>query len=114
MGSTYYSTQSCYADDVWADTKISSISLKIDSSIEAGDSNNDVDVTHFPSRYCSVDDVEVTNEPSDEWKSGARPKIKGYIIFRRRCLFWNRYYKSDISVSGNDASVTSVSRSGKI
>ena len=47
--------------NVWADTKISSISLKIDSSIEAGDSNNDVDVT-TSSRYCSVDDVEVTNE----------------------------------------------------
>lgn len=61
--------------NVWADTKITSISLKIDSSIEAGDSDCDVDVT-TSSRYCSVDDVEVTNEPSDEWKSGARPKIK--------------------------------------
>lgn len=61
--------------NVWADTKITSISLKIDSSIEAGDSDSDVDVT-TSSRYCSVDDVEVTNEPSDEWKSGARPKIK--------------------------------------
>lgn len=61
--------------NVWADTKITSISLKIDSSIEAGDSDSDVYVT-TSSRYCSVDDVEVTNEPSDEWKSGARPKIK--------------------------------------
>ena len=83
--------------NVWADTKITSISLKIDSSIEAGDSNCDVDVT-TSSRYCSVDDVEVTNEPSDEWKNGARPKIKGYIIFGRGCLFWYRYTKSDISV----------------
>ena len=98
--------------NVWADTKISSISLKIDSSIEAGDSNNDVDVT-TSSRYCSVDDVEVTNEPSDEWKSGARPKIKVTLSSDGDAYFGTGITKSDISVSGNDASVTSVSRSGK-
>lgn len=87
--------------NVWADTKITSISLKIDSSIEAGDSDCDVDVT-TSSRYCSVDDVEVTNEPSDEWKSGARPKIK-VTLSSDGVVLWHRYYKKCISVSGNDA-----------
>ena len=98
--------------NVWADTKITSISLKIDSSIEAGDSDCDVDVT-TSSRYCSVDDVEVTNEPSDEWKSGARPKIKVTLSSDGDAYFGTGITKSDISVSGNDATVTSVSRSGK-
>ena len=98
--------------NVWADTKITSISLKIDSSIEAGDSDSDVDVT-TSSRYCSVDDVEVTNEPSDEWKSGARPKIKVTLSSDGDAYFGTGITKSDISVSGNDATVTSVSRSGK-
>ncbi len=98
--------------NAWADTKISSISLKIDSSIEAGDDNSDVDVT-TSSRYCSIDDVEVTNEPSDEWKSGTRPKIKVTLSSDGDAYFGTGISKSDISVSGNDASVTSVSRSGK-
>lgn len=98
--------------NVWADTKITSISLKIDSSIEAGDSDSDVYVT-TSSRYCSVDDVEVTNEPSDEWKSGARPKIKVTLSSDGDAYFGTGITKSDISVSGNDATVTSVSRSGK-
>ena len=42
--------------NVWADTKITSISLKIDSSIEAGDSDSDVYVT-TSSRYCSAGGV---------------------------------------------------------
>lgn len=33
--------------NVWADTKISSISLKIDSSIEAGDSSNGCGSDYF-------------------------------------------------------------------
>ena len=57
--------------NVWADTKITSISLKIDSSIEAGDSDSDVDVT-TSSRYCSVDGVE----------ERCKTKDQGYIILR--------------------------------
>ena len=93
--------------NVWADTKISSISLKIDSSIEAGDSSNDVEVT-TSSRYCSVDDVEVTNEPSDEWKNGARPKIKVTLSSDGDAYFGTGINKSDISVSGNDANVAAL------
>ena len=93
--------------NVWADTKITSISLKIDSSIEAGDSDSDVDVT-TSSRYCSVDDVEVTNEPSDEWKSGARPKIKVTLSSDGDAYFGTGINKSDISVSGNDANVAAL------
>ena len=93
--------------NAWADTKISSISLKIDSSIEAGDSSNDVEVT-TSSRYCSVDDVEVTNEPSDEWKNGARPKIKVTLSSDGDAYFGTGINKSDISVSGNDANVAAL------
>ena len=56
-------------------TKISSVSLKISSEIEAGDSGSDVTVTSSSSKF-SVEDVEVTNEPDDEWEDGDKPKIK--------------------------------------
>ena len=39
--------------NVWADTKISSISLKIDSSIEAGDSSNDVEYKEVDGDDCA-------------------------------------------------------------
>ena len=41
-------------------TKINSVPLSIDSEIVVGD----------------IDDVVITNEPSDEWDDGDKPKLK--------------------------------------
>ena len=43
-------------------TEIDSISLDVESNIEAGDSSGDVDVTCDSGDYY-VDDIEITNEP---------------------------------------------------
>lgn len=73
-------------------TKISSISLKIISEIEAGDSGSEVTVTTSSSKY-SVEDTEVTNEPDDEWEDGDKSKSKGYVRSRRGLLLCFRIFK---------------------
>ena len=50
-------------------------SRHIDSEITAGDSSSDVRVTTNSSRY-DVDEVEVTNEPRDEWEGRDKPKLR--------------------------------------
>ena len=95
-----------------AATKISSVSLKIESDILAGDSSSDVDVTTSSSKY-SVDDVEVTNEPNDEWEDGDKPKIKVTLEADDDYYFPSGLSKSSVSISGSDGSVTSVSRDGE-
>lgn len=55
-------------------TKITKIYLTVDSSIEVGDSENDVTVSSTDSTY-TIDDWEVTND-SGEWEAGDKPKIK--------------------------------------
>ena len=77
--------------------KISSISLRIDSEIVAGDSGSDVDVT---------------NEPRDEWEDGDKPKLKVTLTAAEDYYFpTSGLTKSDVSLSGDDGTVTSVSRS---
>lgn len=55
-------------------TKITKIRLTIDSSIEVGNDNTDVNVTTDDSSY-SVEEVEVTNDDG-EWRSGDVPRVK--------------------------------------
>lgn len=91
-------------------TKISSVSIKISSDIEAGDSDSDVDVTTSSSKY-SVDDVEVTNEPDDEWEDGDKPKLK-ITLEADDDYYFGSFTKSSVTLSGSDGTVTSVSRDG--
>lgn len=91
-------------------TKISSVSLKISSDIEAGSSESDVEVTTSSSKY-SVDQVSVTNEPSDEWEDGDKPKLKVTLEADDDYYFASGFAKSSVSISGSDGTVTSVSRS---
>lgn len=56
-------------------TEIDSISLDVESNIEAGDSSGDVDVTCDSGDYY-VDDIEITNEPKNGWDDGDKPKLK--------------------------------------
>ncbi len=93
------------------ETKITSVSLQIDSDITAGDSDSDVEVTSSSSRY-DVDDVEVTNEPDDEWEEDDKPRLKITLTAEDGYYFASgSVTKSDVSLSGDDGTVTSVSRS---
>lgn len=93
-----------------AETKVSSVSLTIDSDIEAGGSGSDVEVTASSSKY-SVEDVDVTNEPSDEWEDGDKPKLKVTVSAADDYYFTSGFSKSSIDISGDDGTVTSVTRS---
>lgn len=76
-------------------TKISSVPLSIESEIVVGD----------------IDDVVITNEPSDEWDDGDKPKLKITLYADDDYYFASGFSKSSISLSGSDGTVTSVSRS---
>ena len=56
-------------------TKINSVPLSIESEIEAWDTDSDVTVSTSSSEF-DIDDVVITNEPSDEWDDGDKPKFK--------------------------------------
>ncbi len=92
-----------------ADSKISSVTLTITSYIEAGDDDSDVDVSTTSSHYY-VDDVTIVNEPSGEWSSGAKPRIKVTLEASDGYAFSSSFSKSNVTIKGNDATVTSVSK----
>lgn len=93
-----------------AGTKISSVPLSIESEIQAGDTDSDVTVSTSSSKF-DVDDVAVTNEPSDEWDDGDKPKLKITLYADDDYYFASGFSKSSVSLSGSDGTVTSVSRS---
>lgn len=76
-------------------TKINSVPLSIESEIVVGD----------------IDDVVITNEPSDEWDDGDKPKLKITLYADDDYYFASGFSKSSVSLSGSDGTVTSVSRS---
>ena len=92
-----------------AATKIGSISLEINSNISAGDYGGDVDVDTDSSKYY-VDDVQVTNEPKNGWEDNDKPKIKVTLIADDDYYFPSTLSKSDVDLSGDDGTVTSISR----
>ena len=95
----------------FAATSISSIKLDIDSNISSGDSDSDVEVsTHSDSAHYEVSDVEVTNEPSGEWKDSSRPKLKVTITADDDYKF-SSISKSDVTLYGSDGTVTSIKKS---
>ena len=94
-----------------AASSISSIKLDIDSQITSGDDSSEVEVTtHSDSAHYEVSDVEVTNEPSSEWKDSSRPKLKVTISADDDYKFGS-ISKSNVDLYGDDATVTSVKKS---
>ncbi len=94
-----------------AATSISSIKLDIDSNISSGDSDSNVDVTvHSDSAHYEVSDVEVTNEPSSEWKDSSRPKLQVTLTADDDYKFGS-ISKSDVDLYGSDGTVSSVKKS---
>ena len=91
-------------------TKINSVPLSIESEIEAGDTDRDVTVSTSSSKF-DIDDVVITNEPSDEWDDGDKPKLKITLYADDDYYFASGFSKSSVSLSGSDGTVTSVSRS---
>ena len=91
-------------------TKINSVPLSIESEIEAGDTDSDVTVSTSSSKF-DIDDVVITNEPSDEWDDGDKPKLKITLYADDDYYFASGFSKSSVSLSGSDGTVTSVSRS---
>ena len=75
--------------------EIDSISLDVESNIEAGDSSGDVDVTCDSSDYY-VDDVEITNEPKNGWDDGHRPKLKVTLEAEDDYYFSSDLSKNDV------------------
>lgn len=98
------------AASAMASTKITDVSLNVDSQIEAGDSECSVDVSANSHEYY-VDDVEVTNEPKDEWEDNDKPKLKVTVRAESGYTFDSGLGKSDVDLDGSDGKVTSVSRS---
>ena len=93
-----------------AASTISSVSLTIDSNISVGDSDSDVEVSTNSSKY-DVEEVEVTNEPSDEWEEDDKPKLKITLEANDDYTFKSGFSKSNVDLDGDDGTVTSVSRS---
>ncbi|MCD8084059.1 MAG: hypothetical protein LUE86_11265 [Clostridiales bacterium] len=91
-----------------AASTISSISLKVTSGIEVGDTDSDVSVDTSSSKY-SVTAVSVTNE-SGEWEDGDTPKLKVTVETEGSYTFASSFTKSKVSLSGSDATVSSVTR----
>lgn len=95
----------------FAASSISSVSLKITSDIEADREGGSVDATTSNTRYY-VEEVSVTNTPSGEWRRGTRPKVKITLGANEDSYYFKSgFSKSSVSLSGTDATVTSVSRS---
>ena len=90
-------------------TEIDSISLDVESNIEAGDSSGDVDVTCDSGDYY-VDDIEITNEPKNGWDDGDKPKLKVTVEAEDDYYFSSGLSKSDVDLRGADGKVTSVTR----
>ena len=94
-----------------AASSISSIKLDIDSQITSGDEDSNVDVNPYSdSAHYEVSDVEVTNEPSGEWKDSSRPKLKVTITANDDYKFGS-ISKSDVDLYGSDGTVTAVKKS---
>lgn len=91
---------------------INTVSLRITSNIEAGNGPGGVDITTGSDSYY-VEEAYITNEPSGDWKNGAKPKVR--ITLRtdgENYYFRTGFSKSNLTLTGDDATVSSVSRSG--
>lgn len=88
-------------------TPIESISLHIDSSIEAGSSSGKVSITTGDSEY-RVGSVEITNE-NDDWKGGMQPRVT-FSLYAYSGYYFNSSGKSIFSFSGDDATFVTAKR----
>lgn len=88
-------------------TKISSVTLTVDSSIEAGDDGGAVDVTCDSSTY-EVTDVDVINDEG-EWISGDVPRVE-ITLEADDDYYFASMSASKVKLKGDDATYVSSHR----
>lgn len=90
-------------------TVIDGVSMDISHNIEIDGTDTDVDVSVSASG-CEVYSVKCTNEPSDAWDDGDKPKITIvlYVTDEDSYRFDGSWKKSDVSLPEADGTVTSV------
>ncbi|MCC8059442.1 MAG: hypothetical protein LIO81_01145 [Clostridiales bacterium] len=88
-------------------TEITSVTLTISSSIEAGDDSSDVSVTTDASTY-DVEDVEVLNDEG-EWVSGDVPRVE-ITLTADDDYYFGTMSKSKVKLKGDDATYVSSHR----
>ena len=88
-------------------TKISEITLNIDSSIEAGSDSSDVTVTSEGANY-EVTDVEVINDDG-EWVDGSAPKVE-VTLEADSDYYFGSMSSSRVDLKGDDAKYVSSHR----
>lgn len=96
------------AMNVWAAesrTKITSIRLKISSSIEAGSSDDDIEITTTSSLF-TVGEVEIQNDV-DEWEAGDIPKAKVWL-YADDDYYFSSTSSSVFTLTGDDATYVSA------
>lgn len=94
-----------YADDR---TAISSVSINVATDLSMGSTDSDVEVTTSSSLY-DVYSASITNTPSDGWDEDDNPKVQIKLQLEDDDDYkWN-ITKSNITVTGDSGSVTSVS-----
>ena len=88
-------------------SKISSIRLKISSSVEVGSypSDSDIEVT-TTSNYFEVGEIEIQND-SDEWETGDTPKAKVWL-YAADDYYFSSTSSSAFTFTGDKASFVSA------
>lgn len=103
------------------ETKVTSIPLEIESNIDEKEDITDV-IIKENNKYFNVTDWEITNEPTDHWEDGDKPKLKIKVEIEDSDV---AYFDTDLKISdikvtlksthteSQEATVTKVTRSGK-
>lgn len=90
-------------------TPVEEISLDVSSSIEVGDIGSEVEVT-LNYGECEVGNVDVANEPNDEWKDKDKPRVEVTLEADRDYYFKTGFSKKNVKISGSSGTITSVRR----
>ncbi|MCI8660830.1 MAG: hypothetical protein HFG54_11420 [Lachnospiraceae bacterium] len=88
-------------------TKISQITLNVESSIEAGGDSSDVSVTVDSEDY-RVDDVAVINDDG-EWEGGDEPRVE-ITLEADEDYYFDTMSKSKVKLRGDDATYVTSQR----
>lgn len=95
----------------FAASKITSVTIEVDSAITVGESDSEVDASTDSEKYY-VDTVEVENEPDNDWEEGAQPKLKITLEAEDDYIFTSGFSEKKVKIKGVKGDVTSAKRSG--
>ena len=95
----------------FAASKITSVTIELDSAITVGDSDSEVDGSTDSDKYY-VDTVEEENEPENDWEEGDQPELKITLEAEDDYIFNSGFSEKKVKVKGVKGEVTSAKRSG--